>query len=319
MKLNPIKLDNFGDRVKSINLQKFQSLSQNSKLKSVSTTSLGSESSPDVIQRTRELSISRPNWNLCVGDLNYKTGFSLEFLSAQTSAAFANNKIVTSLYSFRAIACFLFVYLCYLDSYVIRDLSRRLYGPGLDPVFEPQSIFSIRTWTDFIFDNFSSICLLGASLIGTFRRDLNTAKKQTIMVSFLSCLTLFQYSVAIKATVQLVFVFNCERALTGVQNDKWLMLSHAINLVFGKCLTVNSDVFRFAGLTIVAGVHQENSNRGHRSTLLVSGSDLPRPRAVLGPLAAIRLSPSGPICLHQGDITLHRCNWLRLWLLREGL
>lgn len=83
---------------------------------------------------TRELAQSRPNWNLYVGDPQFKSNFSLEFFHSQTAKAFTSSKLLSALYSFRCLVIIMFFYLCQLNRSHASDLTFKLAGPNLDMV-----------------------------------------------------------------------------------------------------------------------------------------------------------------------------------------
>jgi hypothetical protein len=141
------------------------------------------------VQKNRELSQTRPNWNLYVGDPNYKTSFLLDFLSEQTTSAFTYWKIVSFLYSFRVLVCVMFLLTEYLDHWVCSELTSRLAGPSIEQMTSQSFGLGLRRLSGLIFNlitaNFTDVCCLALSLLGTTRRDLSLLQRQILMVSFL--------------------------------------------------------------------------------------------------------------------------------------
>ena len=145
------------------------------------------------VQKNRELSQTRPNWNLYVGDPNYKTSFLLDFLSEQTTSAFTNWKIVSFLYSFRVLVCVMFLLTEYLDHWVCSELTSRLAGPSIEQMTSQSFGLGLRRLLGLIFNlitaNFTDVCYLALSLLGTTRRDLSLLQRQILMVSFFTANT----------------------------------------------------------------------------------------------------------------------------------
>lgn len=136
----------------------------------------------------RENAQSRPNWNLYVGDSIYKTNFWLKFNSVKTAMDFRNQKLASSMFSFRYLLLLQFVYLCRIDSFLGTSVTQRYAGVNYDAV-EPLADFKFRISilvdfvTMFLTENWSNICFFIFSLLGTFRRDLSTLQRQILMVS----------------------------------------------------------------------------------------------------------------------------------------